>query len=166
MAFRPALLLVFLALACQRTTLSGSVADSLGGGDETAEMDFWDGLAEVRAISNNDALHALLLSLRGESAPDYPGRLALARERGWVSADAQLPANETARAGAVARAVCLEAGIRGGLTMRTFGPSGRYALRELNYRGWLPDMSASQALSGLQLISLLSEAEDHAETKR
>jgi hypothetical protein len=162
----PAILVLLLSVACSRTTLSGSVVDEHRGGDEFSEMDFWDGLTEVRAVSNNDALHALLLSLRGQSAPDYPGRLQEARRRGWVKADDPMPANETARVGMVARAVCIEANIRGGLTMRVFGTSERYAMNELNDRGWLPDMSASQALSGLQLISLLSETEDYVEAQR
>jgi hypothetical protein len=44
--------------------------------------------------------------------------------------------------------------------MRLAGPAPRYAVRELNYREWLPNMSPDQAISGMQLISLLSSVED------
>jgi len=161
MASRLALLLLFLA-ACARTTLQASVVDEHGGTDEFAEMDFWDGLAEADLVSNHDALHALLLYYGDAGASsDFPSRLAAARERGWVDPERPLPENETARVGWIARAVCLEAGIEGGLTMRVFGPSERYSLRELNYLGWLPNMSRHQAVSGPQLIALLSRAEDY-----
>jgi len=136
------------------------VAEQHKGTDEFAEMNFWDGLAEVRAVSNNDALHALLISF-GQSQGTFGARLAAARKRGWIAKDRELPANTTAEVGWIAKAVCIEAKIKGGLTMRVFGPKERYAVRELNHLGWLPNMSRTQAISGLKLIGLLSEAEDY-----
>ena len=134
-----AILLLALAAACGRTTLQASVADKHGKAGGTAEMDFWDGLASARAVSNHDALHALLLSFEVKTGDGFAPRLAEAKRRGWVKDD--LVANETAKVGWVARAVCIEAGIQGGLTMRLAGPAPRYAVRELNHRQWLPNMS-------------------------
>ena len=71
-----------------------------------------------------------------------------------------MPPQETARVGWIAKAVCIETGIKGGVTMRTFGASERYAVHELNYRRWLANMTAQQSMSGMQLIALLGEAED------
>ena len=45
--------------------------------------------------------------------------------------------------------------------MRVFGPRERYAVHELNYRRWLANMTPYQAISGIQLVALLSAAEDH-----
>jgi hypothetical protein len=156
----PALLCLLLAAACTRTTLQASVADKHGGSDEMTEMNFWDALALEPAVSNRDALHALLLSFGGEgTGRGYPAELAAAKKRGWVEED--LPANETARVGFVARVVCLQAKIKGGITMRVFGPHDRYAVKELNHRKWLPDMTTGQSISGAQLIAVLSRAEEH-----
>ncbi len=166
MASRIVPLLFLLALACQRTTLQGSLSDTLSDtllDDEFAEMEFWDGLTEARAVGNHDALHALLISFGGDKSSDYAGRLAEAKKRKWLSEGDNPPANETARVGWVARAACIEAGIQGGLTMRVLGPLERYAVRELNYKGWLPNMSPNQAISGMQLIALLSAIEDEQE---
>lgn len=157
MASRLLLLLALLA-ACGRTTMQASVVDAHGERDEFAEMDFWDGLAETRAVTNHDALHALMLSFELPGADNFAARLAAAKERRWIAKD--LAANETARVGWIAKAVCLEAGIQGGLTMRLLGARERYALKELNHRGWLPNMSTNQAISGLQLITLLTKVED------
>jgi hypothetical protein len=162
---RQLLLLVLLvapAAACARGTLASSVVDAHGGGGDTAEMDFWDGLAAQRAVSNDDALHALLLSFGGAAeSTDFAARQKAARARGWIGAGKDLTRNETARVGMIAKAVCIEAKIRGGLTMHVFGPSERYAVQELNYLKWLPAMSTNQAISGAQLIALLSQVEDH-----
>ncbi len=156
------IVLLCVLAACTRTTLKRSAVDEFGGGDDFAKMDFWDEISTHRAVTNDDALHALALQYSLPPAADHDGRVGMARTRGWVAADAELSGPETARAGWIALAVCRESGVKGGLTMRVFGPSERYALNELNYRGWLPGMSAEQALSGLQLIALLSKAEDAA----
>jgi len=162
MASRRVLALLLLAGACTRTTLKQSAVDEYGGADEMAKMDFWDEISTHRAVSNDDALHALALQYALPPAADHAGRVEMGRSRGWIAADAELKGAETARAGWIALAVCRESGVKGGLTMRVFGPRERYAVNELNYRGWLPGMSPEQALSGLQLIALLSKAEDAA----
>lgn len=90
----------------------------------------------------------------------FDAKVALARERGWIAEDAAMIANETARVGWVARAVCLEAGIDGGLSMRLFGPIPRYALRELTYERLLGTKSENQALSGLELIATIGRVQD------
>jgi hypothetical protein len=158
---------ILLAAACARTTLQASVADQHGGTRATEEMDFWDGLMVQPAVSNRDALHALLLAFGKQpqgARSDWATELKAAQQRGWI-ADDDLRANETVRAGMVARVVCMEAGIKGGATMRIFGPAERYALKELNYMGWLPDMTTGQSMSGGQLLAALSKAEDHLSGK-
>ena len=166
MASRMALLLCLSlslslgSVGCARTTFKDSVADQHGAAEEDSEMDFWDGLVERSAVTNNDALSALVISF-SEGAPDFAGRVAVARKRGWLALNEDLAANESARVGLIARAVCIEAGIKGGLTMRVLGPRERYAVRELNYMGWLPDMSRHQSISGAKLIALLGSVEDH-----
>ena len=161
MGSRACLLVLALAAGCARTTLSGSVVDGHGDADPTSEMDFWDGLAEQGVVSNHDALHALLLQFAGKSEGALAERLMEARRRGWIEPDATLDPNKTARAGWIARVVCIEANLRGGLTMRLLGASERYGIKELAHRGWLPDMAPQEVLSGLQLIALLGAAEDH-----
>ena len=151
---------------CARTTLQASVADQFGGTKATEEMDFWDGVAVTRAVSNRDAINALVLSfgrLPQGSATDWTTELKAAQQRDWVDVD--LSPNETARVGMVARVVCIEAKIKGGATMRMFGPSERYAVKELNFMGWLNDMTTGQAMSGGQLIAVLSRAEEHIAAK-
>jgi len=150
--------------ACARTTLQSSVADVHGGAKPTEEMDFWDGLAVQPAVSNRDAIHALMLSFvqraRAEQA-DWQIELKDAERRGWIPDAGAVEANETARVGMVARVVCMEANVRGGATMRVFGPVERYAVKELNFQGWLRDMTPGQSISGAELIAVLSKAEDH-----
>jgi hypothetical protein len=160
---RSSLLLAALVVvlgACARTTMKGSVADRHGAAGETAELDFWDELSRQRAVTNHDALHALLLMAGKPGQRGFSEKLRLAEERGWLPSGSGLQPNETAEAGWIARAVCLELGIDGGLSMRVTRSHPRYALRELIDRGMLPELSTRQSVTGLQLIALVSEAED------
>ncbi len=159
MVFSPKLVPVALLLlaCCGRTTLKESVVAKHGGSDEFAEMDFWDALAKQRMVCNSDALHALVLSFEAQPSKDA---IATADSRGWISATEQLAPLESARVGWIAKAVCIETGIKGGVTMRVFGPRERYSVNELNYRGWLPNMTPQQTISGMQLMALLGRAED------
>jgi len=163
MAVAGALLGLLLAAACSRTTLQSTVADQYGGADATAEMDFWDGLAVLPAVSNRDVVHALLLSFgrqaKGASS-DWKTELKAARQRGWIASDADPVPEETARVGMIARVICMEAKIKGGATMRVLGPTERYAVKELNHMSWLPDLSPGHSISGGQLLAVLSKAED------
>jgi hypothetical protein len=167
MASRAAFLALLLVAACARSTLQSSIADTHGGTKPTEEMDFWDGVAVAPAVSNRDVIHALLLSYGKQAqgaSSDWATELKAARQRDWVSAD-DLHPSETARVGLVARVVCIEAGIKGGATMRLLGPTERYAVKELNYMGWLNDMTTGQTLSGAQLIAILSKAEERIVAK-
>jgi len=152
------LCLLFLLAACARTTVQEAVIAKHAGGDEFAEMDFWDAVAKQRVVCNRDALHALLLSFEVEPGKDA---VVAARKQGWISGTEQLQTLDSARVGWIAKAVCIETGIKGGVTMRVFGPRERYSVNELNYRGWLANMSPQQSISGLQLMSLLGRAEDY-----
>lgn len=148
--------------ACSRTTLkqSHSAADP-SRSDEFARMDFWDAVAKERAVCNRDALRALLLQFDLEPGDSDEKAIATARQRGWIRDKDELAPLETARVGWIAKAVCIETGVKGGVTMRLLGPRERYAVHELNYRGWLANMTPNQAVSGIQLMALLGAAEDH-----
>ncbi|MBI1849392.1 MAG: hypothetical protein HYR85_03505 [Planctomycetes bacterium] len=160
-----AIVVVACGGGCARTLVQHSSADAHTRLDATSELDFWDELAQAPAVSNRDALHAIALEykLLGTGAePNFESELRLARERNWVSGSDELVSSETASVGWIARAVCLESGIDGGLTMRLVGPVPRYAVRELAYLGFIPQTSEWQPISGLRLIALLSKAERRA----
>jgi hypothetical protein len=152
-----ALLLLLAGCTIQRTLLDDSAADTLGTAEQ--ELDFWDELATRRVVTNNDALHGLLLL---EGAADvtegYAGRLELAHQRGWLSAGAAPPANESATVGLVSTAVCDILDIEGGLLMRLVGGTPRYCTREVVYLGIVPDRTENQSLSGLEFVDLVRRA--------
>ncbi len=144
--------------AMERTVLEDSAVDAFGGVE--SELDFWDELATRRVVTNDDALHGLLLLAGEDGGADYASRLEAARGRGWISESASPPKNESAAVGMIAVAVCDILDIEGGVTMRLFGHLPRYCTRELVFLEIIPGRTENQSLSGLEFIDLAGRVED------
>ena len=146
-------------VSCARTVLESSAVDDWPG--DEAELDYLEALETQRVVTNHDAFHGLLLLAdRADPHETYEQRLADAKELGWLAHDATPEANESAAIGMMAVAACEILEIKGGLTMRLFGPSPRYCTRELIFLDILPLRSEHQSLSGLEFIDLLGRIED------
>jgi hypothetical protein len=148
----------------ERTVHEDSAVDALGSFDD--ELDFWDEIASRHSVTNNDALHGLLLAAGAENnaAADDDGsfarRLRLAQERGWIDEDAELVANETATVGLMAMATCEILAMDGSVSAWLFGRSPRTCTRELVHRRMIPPRTENQALTGLEFIDLVGRIED------
>lgn len=152
------LLSALLALAstgCQPYLMPSSAVDTYPKADQ--ELDFLAEVEKMNAITNNDAVHAFLLLQDGDDAqPDYAARRAEAIRRGWMDRGTSTNANEAARVGWMATAGCLVMQIKGGLSMRVFGPVPRYAVRELIFMEILPLRTENQVLSGSEFVDYLN----------
>ena len=166
---KPVLLLLMLSVVglgsgCalfERTTLDDSAVVQFPGNDQ--DFDFWDSLAKQSVVTNDDALHGLLLLSDGSDDCDtYECRYEAGVAKGWFDGSwgGMPPANESARVGWVAVAACQILKIKGGLTMRLFGDSPRYCSRELTFMGLLPSLSENEALTGLEFTALVDNIED------
>lgn len=145
---------------CQRTMVENPAAAQFPASEE--QLEFLDALETQRVVSNDDALHGLLMFADADAdLRTWDERLARARELGWVSEKDDPAANESVTVGRVSSVLCRVLDIDGGLTMRLFGPSPRYATRELVYLRLLTDRTEYQTLSGLEFLDLLSRAEDY-----
>ncbi len=142
----------------QRTVLENSAVDI--NADYDSELDFWDDLATRSVVTNDDALHSLLLVVNDEVTEGYEARIAQARQRGWISSTADLPKDESAAVGMISVATCDILDITGGVTMQLLGPSPRYCAKELVYIEMIPLRSENQALTGLEFVDLIGRIED------
>ena len=154
------------AVGCTRTTVEQSMLQRHPS--ELDDFDFWDGLAEEPVVSNDDALPALILMEDGrDPSADFEGRMAVAREKGWLAGTAgTLEPNESASVGVLSVAGCRILGIRGGLTMQLFGDSPRYCTRELNAMGILPGLTPNEAMTGLEFITFIDSLEERDRLQR
>jgi len=158
-----ALMLLVASSGCQRSVAESSVVDTHA--DVAAELDYWDKVAVRRVVTNNDALHGLLLVADNTAPATWEERLAAAQAHGWIDADASLDPNTSAEMGMMAVAACDVLKIKGGVTMRLLGPSPRYCVKELVFHRVIPARSTNQALSGLEFVDFVGRVEDYRDTR-
>jgi hypothetical protein len=163
MRFRTLAPLALLAVVgCQTTKVGQPLAPELAGDGVESQLEFWHALPERKAVSNDEAFHALLLFADGaDPATDYAGRMQTMKERRMLPANFNESAADVARRGTIAYALARALGIKGGLTMQLFGTSQRYAVRELQYAGLFPPSSPQQTFSGAEFLGIMGRAEDY-----
>ena len=151
-----------LLTGCHSASVAEPLAPAIAGNDPDAQMEFWHSLPQRRVASNDEALHALLLFVdSSDPAADYAGRVQALREKQMLPAGFDGPAESAVKRGTVAVALARALQIKGGLTMRLFGPSPRYAVRELQYMNLFPQSSPQQTFSGQELLGIIARAEDY-----
>jgi len=157
---------LFLA-GCQATKVPGPLLTVEHGGNTVDEqMTFWHELNSRPMTSNDEAFHGLLLLIDGEDgAADYEARVANLVERGLLAKNFDASADDAVLRGTVAFVIVKALDIKGGAVMRTFGPSPRYALRELVYMNMLEPSSTHQTFSGAAFVSLVGRVDDYERSR-
>ena len=152
---------------CTSAHVDKPVTATAGGNDPDQQIDFWHRLAEAPVTSYDDAFHALLLFEAGEDpAADYPGRVAALKTRGLLAGGFARPATEAVDRGTLSVALAKALKIRGGLVMSVFGPSARYATKELEYLEVYPASSPNQTFSGSEFLAVISRAEEYQKSSQ
>ena len=159
-----AVLIALLACGCTSapTRVPDSLTKELAGSDPDAQMEFWHQLAQKPLTSNDDAFHGLLLYLNGsDDAETYEARVDTLRARNMLPRGFDEPADVAVSRGTLAVAILRMTGIKGGVTTRVFGPSPRYAVRELMFAGLYPTSSPNQTFSGSEFVGIIGRIEDY-----
>lgn len=148
---------------CARTVVKEPLTTDYAIDDFGAEMTFWDGLKDRTAVTNDEALHGLLLTVDGEPRlMGYEARRAEAIARNWLPKDFAEPGNLAMQRGTFAVAVCKIADIKGGVIMSIVGANPRYATRELVYQGIMQGNSTEMmSISGSEFIAVISRMQDY-----
>ncbi len=152
-----------VALAgCARTRISEPFDVNARPGSLDSEMAFWGHITDRPAVSNDEALHGLILFADGvDLSRSWEERLDLAKERNWVAESFNEDPDLALQRGTLARAVAVICRIRGGVMMRVLGPTARYAHRELVWEGIIAGGTANQTITGLEFVGVVSKAQDY-----
>lgn len=144
-----------LAAGCARTQVAEPAIAKFPRSED--ELQFLDALHSQVVVTNDDAMHAFIIFTDGKDlSTDYAGRVQVAKTKEWVGRDWNRPANESAEVGWMAVAGCRAIGVKGGATMRLFGPTPRYCTKELVFMGILPLRTENQSLSGQEFVDFLN----------
>ncbi|WP_206290247.1 hypothetical protein [Humisphaera borealis] len=151
---------------CAPAVVEKPLAPTLGGVEPEKQMEFWHQLAEQPVTSNDDAFHALLIFIDGQdAAADYAARVAALKEKGLLPASFNQPATQAADRGTLSVALAKTLKLRGGIVYSIFGPSPRYATKELEHAEIYPPSSPNQIFSGSEFLAVMSRAEEYQLSK-
>jgi len=151
-----------LSQGCQSASVSSSVDSKFYGNDTNAQLGFWHELAERHVTSNDDAFHGILLYADNrDDSKNYDQRVATLKSRGLLAESFSEPANSAVTRGTLAVAIVKLVGIKGGWVMHVFGPTPRYAVKELAYDGIFPPSSPQQTFSGTEFVGIIGKIDDY-----
>jgi hypothetical protein len=106
-----------------------------------------------------DACRAVLSLLKDEHTDaDFAVISGDLAGRGIVSSDWNLQETSLLTKGTLAYMLCQALEIKGGLTMRLFGSSRRYALRECQHKGLIVAGVMDEYVTGRELLDVLTNA--------
>src|SRR5688572_26191801 len=111
---------------CQSARVERPLTAMPSSPEMTRATEFWHTLADRPVVCNDEAMHALLLYVNGEdAATTYGQRVSEMRKRGLLGNRFDQPAEQAVERGTVAMAAARILGLKGGVTMRVFGPLPR-----------------------------------------
>jgi hypothetical protein len=146
---------------CRTAAVPDSLLPTFGGNDATAQLDYWHELAVKPLISNDEALHGLLLYLDdADAATSYDQRVTTLKSRHLLPANFNQPADQALTRGTLAVPIAKILNYKGGLTVHLTGFSPRYATRELEYRGVYPPSSENQIFTGAEFVGVIGKVQD------
>ena len=163
------LLLVCVSLlgGCAPSVVEDPLSTNYSRESDDGDLDFWHDLAARDVVSNDEAFHALTMSIfPDETIESYEERVKLLKGKGMLPDWFNRPANEVVTRGILAQIIFMQLDVKGGMTIQLFGVTPRYALRELVYMEIMPASSKQQGISGVEFIGIITKAEDYQEKKK
>ena len=149
-------------------TLVGVVAALavLAAGVHAENAGFFRELREKQAATVLDG-YRVALALLGQDYADVAFDEARAKllEAGMIPGRWKKGSDETITRGELAYLIVKVLGIKGGLTMRVFGVSERYALRECKFENLMSGGMTSRHVTGRELVAVLARADEYRSGK-
>ena len=157
-----------LAAAALTPMLAGCADGTVTGGETPLTMpnsaQYLDGISSQPTVTEAKAFEGILLMLGrndkvtfGEAIKQLTGLKILPAEWGYQ-------ADRPITRGKVAYMICQACDIKGGVTLALTGPSRRYCLRELQYRGMMASGPPYNSVTGMEYVAILTRADELRQT--
>lgn len=161
---------IALAALAVAAWLSGCGGGGVAGGDaklpaDEASPGYVDRISSEKLVNENDALRGVLMLLDGrDEAESFQKRIDVLRDRKIVDPSWDHDAGRPVTKGRLAYMIYQACKIPGGLTLQITGPSQRYCLRELQYRGIIGVGNMFSKVSGMEFQAVLARADAYVQT--
>ena len=157
-------------LAAGLLLLYGCGQGTVTGGDAKLEAGegspgFLDRVSSQKTVSENDALRGMLILLYEEDkTATFRQRVDTLTDRGIVSGRWDLRADRPLTKGRLAYMVYQACKVPGGVMLALLGPTERYCLRELQYRGMISPGVWYTPVSGQEFVAIMTRAAEYRDT--
>ncbi len=127
-----------------------------------ADTSFFRSLLDKPRATAADAFRVMvILRTRSLQPATFQQDVQTLRKAGILPAKWRWAADKPVTCGEVSYLLCKTLGIKGGLTMRIFGPSRRYAFRECEFLKLVPEGHQGKYLTGEELVAIAGLAEQY-----
>ena len=151
--------ITFLLIACSTFLL-------LSSRGAFADKTLLRELMEKKEVTLADGCRAIYYFRGGdENEKDIDAIVARLLEMEYIEKSYREKLDDRLRRGQFAYLLCKALDIKGGLTMRIIGTRERYALREVIFLGLMPDVNKAKYVNGMEVLGVLSRAEDYRSKK-
>jgi len=124
-----------------------------------------DRISSLETVDENSALRAVLMLVDGkDDCKTFGERLRALQDRKIADPSWDFQADKPISRGKLAYMVFTGCDIKGGLTLTLLGPSQRYCLRELKFKGIIVSGDQEGTVSGMETVAILSRADAYMES--
>ncbi len=135
----------------------------LAAGEESPG--FIDRVSSQNTVSENDAMRGALMLLDGKDTDRvFRQRVEVLKSRGIVPNRWRFTADKPITRGKLAYMIYQVCKVPGGVILALTGPTQRYCLRELQYRGFIASGAWYTPVSGMEFIAVLNRADTYLQT--
>ena len=134
--------------------------------DDDGSPGFLDRIASAGTVSENDAMRGLLMLMDGQdTCKTFKQRVDNLAARRIVGQTWRFDAAHPLTKGKLAYMIYQACNVPGGLILTLTGPSQRYCLRELQYRGMMSEGFGTTDVSGMEFVAVMTRADSYRRTR-
>lgn len=131
-----------------------------------ADIGYFREIADRKVTTINDGCKVITMFLRlDKEYPDFNSQFQMLKYKGIVPYNLEAQPDVPLRKGVLAYMVAKALGIKGGVIMRLFGVSQRYALKECVFLDLMMEENAREIVEGKELIGVLLRMEKYQEER-
>jgi len=164
---------IMLLTAVLATAMNGCIEQKgITAGDATLpagedSAGFFDRISSHSTVTENDAMRGMLYLLDGQDkANTFGQRVRMLQGKDILGKTWGFDANRPLTKGKFAFMIYQAANVPGGVILTVAGPTQRYCLRELQYRGMMAEGAFYSKVTGLEFIAVISRADEYIQTGR
>jgi hypothetical protein len=151
-------------LATVAAAAGGCSGPGVTGGESALPVgnsaELLDKLSGQPTVTQAQAVAAMLMLVGADGPKTFSDGVAELTRQKIADSQWDFQAGAAITRGKLAYMVCQACHIQGGLTMTVTGPSERYCLRELEYRGYMSSGLFYTPVTGMEFVAVMTRADE------